>query len=248
MKRLLTFILASVLAVSALSVTASAAYVRMYAADGRQIDVCDTYVDDFSKVGWDTQPFITVYAADGRTLKIKRSQLNDYLKVGWYTSPPVSSVPKTPAGAITKPNQPIITADREKVPLTFEDYQLSAYGGDTYLQISCNLKVKNNSSRKISSVTIYARTFSPDGTIIKNDNIWVINDFPAGCMLWDKTPLYTHFWDYNVFDPALVPKYFEIYKYSYRYEGSVSGPPTYVTNANPQRITIPEKMRVKQSN
>ncbi len=246
MKKFLSLITAAILTASALTANVSAAYVRMYAADGRQIDVWDTYVSDYSKVGWDTQPFITVYAADGRTLRIKRSELSAYQRVGWYSAPPTSSIPQTPV--TSNPYQPVITTDKEKVPLTFEDYDLSAYGGNTYLQITCNLKVKNNSSRKISSATIYARTFSADGTIIDNDNIWAISDFPAGYMLWDKNPLYTHFWDYDVFNPDLVPKYFEIYRYTYRYEGSVSGPPTSVTIANPQRITIPDSMRVKQPN
>ena len=85
MKRLLTFILASVLAVSALSVTASAAYVTMYAQDGRTISVHDSQVQAYKNVGWYTEPFVTMYALDGRRIQVQKSQVGAYQKVGWYT-------------------------------------------------------------------------------------------------------------------------------------------------------------------
>ena len=85
MKRLLTFILASVLAVSALSVTASAAYVTMYAQDGRTISVHDSQVQAYKNVGWYTEPFVTMYALDGRRIQVQKSQVGAYQDVGWYT-------------------------------------------------------------------------------------------------------------------------------------------------------------------
>lgn len=85
MKKLLTLITAAILAASALTATASAATVTMYAEDGRTITVQDYEVSAYRNVGWYTEPFVTMYALDGRSIKVQQSQVPAYQNVGWYT-------------------------------------------------------------------------------------------------------------------------------------------------------------------
>ena len=61
---------------------ASEATVKMYAVDGRTIDVPQSKVAAYKKVGW--YEGTTMYAADGRTTKVSPFKVADYKKVGWY--------------------------------------------------------------------------------------------------------------------------------------------------------------------
>lgn len=80
-------------------------YIKMYAPDGRTIDVKIIEKDAYINVGWYEVPVMVVYAADGRTLVIPKDELDAYINVGWYENQ--SDIPSSANGKL--------------VALTFDD-------------------------------------------------------------------------------------------------------------------------------
>ena len=65
--------------------------VKMYATDGRTVQVDSNDVDAWKAVGWhEGTESIGVYAADGRTMYVFYKDLAAYKNVGWYILPPVT--------------------------------------------------------------------------------------------------------------------------------------------------------------
>ena len=58
-------------------------YKKVYAEDGRVMEVHDLLVPLYESVGWQEQ--VTMYSLDGRTLEVSPYEVEAYEKVGWYT-------------------------------------------------------------------------------------------------------------------------------------------------------------------
>lgn len=61
--------------------------VTMYAADGRTIDVLESEIEAYKKVGWYIEPVTQMYALDGRTIYVHNSEVEAHKNVGWYLTP-----------------------------------------------------------------------------------------------------------------------------------------------------------------
>lgn len=61
---------------------------KMYAVDGRTIEVLAEEVEAYKNVGWysspDDFPKVVLYATDGRTIDVLPNEVDAYLNVGWY--------------------------------------------------------------------------------------------------------------------------------------------------------------------
>ena len=106
--------------------------VTLYAMDGRTIDVLESEVEAYLKVGWyrtleETQQ--TMYAPDGRTLTVYKAEVQAYKNVGWYET-------KSAAQAANKPQQSTTT----KNPTADGYYYRTPTGKRYHLDPNCGGK------------------------------------------------------------------------------------------------------------
>ena len=171
-----------------LFVNADEVKVTMYSIDGRTINIAESAVEDYIKVGWYTEPVTYVYALDGRRLIIKKTAVSDYKKVGWYENEEdIYQYVYSLSGKryIMKSK----VEDWVKVGWSTEEYPLTMVVSfsRTSPENSCidlHLEVCNTASRcrAISKISFDAYYYSKDGNPMKdiygNTKISVTYDCP----------------------------------------------------------------------
>lgn len=64
--------------------------VTMYSLDNREIEVLESEIQEYEKVGWYWGYPETMYALDGRTIIVGEFRIPEYEAVGWYFGEPVT--------------------------------------------------------------------------------------------------------------------------------------------------------------
>lgn len=102
MKKIVCLICAAMLTSISMPATAK----RMYAPDGRYIDVEETEIQLWKDVGWYEFPVSAMYAPDGRSIVVDKAEVQLWKNVGWY---------EFPVRAMYAPDGRVITVNSDEI-------------------------------------------------------------------------------------------------------------------------------------